>query len=136
MNNEPYSPAVDDLNENGLQKMNLLTVRIFDVQRGCVTTQLLDMSLTSGRNGGTAAAIFERIDEKMTEKEIPWINYVGFGVDNANVNNGKHNSIKTRVLEKKIPKYISWAAHVIFFTTLHIQLVQDSVQLQGLRKIC
>ena len=103
MNNEPNSPTVDGLNENGLQKMNLLTVRIFDVQRGCVTTQLLDMFLTSGRNGGTAAAIFERIDEKMTEKEIPWINYVGFGVDNANVNNGKHNSIKTRVLEKKSP---------------------------------
>ena len=71
MNNEPYSPAVDDLNENGLQKMNLLTVRIFDVQRGCVTTQLLDMSLTSGRNGGTAAAIFERIDEKNDRKRNP-----------------------------------------------------------------
>ena len=48
--------------------MNPLTVRIFDVQRGHVTTQLLDMCLTSGWDGGTAAAIFEKIDEKNDRK--------------------------------------------------------------------
>ena len=64
MKNEPYSLAVDGSYDSGLQKMNPLTVRIFDVQRGCVTTQLLDMCLTSGWDGGTAAAIFEKIDEK------------------------------------------------------------------------
>ena len=100
MKNVPYSLAVDDSSDNGLQKMNPLTVRIFDVKRGRVATQLLDMCLTSGWDGGTAA-IFEKIDEKMTENEILWINCVEFGVDNASVNIGKHNSIKTRVLEKK-----------------------------------
>ena len=132
---EPYSLAVDGSNDNGLQKMNRLSVRIFDVQRGCVTTQLLDICLTSRQDGGTAAAIFEEIDEKKAENEIPWINCVGFGVDNASVNIRKHNSIKTRLLEKKISKYISWGLHVIFFTTLHVQLVQDSVQLQGLMQM-
>ena len=103
MKNEPYSLAVDGSYDSGLQKMNPLTVRIFDVQRGCVTTQLLDMCLTSGRDGGTAAAIFEKTDEKLTENEVLWINCVGFGVDNASVNIGKYNSIKKRVLEKKSP---------------------------------
>ena len=67
MKNVPYSLAVDDSSDNGLQKMNPLTVRIFDVKRGRVATQLLDMCLASGWDGGTAAAIFEKIDEKMTE---------------------------------------------------------------------
>ena len=129
MKNVPYSLAVDDSSDNGLQKMNPLTVRIFDVKRGRVATQLLDMCLTSGWDGGTAA-IFEKIDEKMTENEILWINCVEFGVDNASVNIGKHNSIKTRVLEKN-PQVYFMGCHVIFFTTLHVQLVQDSVQLQG-----
>ena len=44
--------------------MNPLTFRTFDVQRGYATTQLLHMCLTSGWDGGTAAAIFEKIDEK------------------------------------------------------------------------
>ena len=38
---------------------------------GCVTNQLLDVCLTSGQDGVTAAAIFEKTDEKMTENEIP-----------------------------------------------------------------
>ena len=62
MKNELYTLPVDNSNDNELQKMNPLTARIFDVQRGCVTTQLLDIRLTSGRDGGTAAAIFEKIN--------------------------------------------------------------------------
>ena len=97
--------------------MNPLTVRIFDVQRGRVTTQLLDMCLTSGWDGGTAAAIFEKIDEKMTENEILFINCVEFGVDNASVNIGKHNSIKTRVLEKNPQIYFMGCPCHIFHNT-------------------
>ena len=43
MKNELYTLPVDNSNDNELQKMNPLTARIFDVQRGCVTTQLLDI---------------------------------------------------------------------------------------------
>ena len=85
MKSEPYSLAVDGSNDNGLQKMNPLTDSIFDVQRRCVTIQLLDMCLTSGWDGGRAAAIFEKTDENMTKNKIPWINCVGFGVDNMQV---------------------------------------------------
>ena len=53
----------------------------------------------------------------MTENEIPWINCVGFGVDNASVNIGRHNSIKTRVLEKNLQVYFMGCPCHIFHNT-------------------
>ena len=44
----PFAIAIDGSNDNGLEKMNPMTVRLFDSDRGVVTTQLLDMCLTSG----------------------------------------------------------------------------------------
>ena len=77
------------------------------------------MCLTSGQDGVTGAAIFEKTDEKMTENEIPYINCVGFGVDNATVNIGKHNSIKTRVLEENPQVYFMGCPCHIFHNTVH-----------------
>ena len=74
---EPYSLAVDGSNDNGLQKMNRLTVRIFDVQRGCVTTQLLDICLTSRQDGGTAAAYLKRLMKKRTKMKSPGLTALG-----------------------------------------------------------
>ena len=37
MKQNPFSLATDGSNDTGLQKMNPLTVRIFDTNRGCVT---------------------------------------------------------------------------------------------------
>ena len=71
MKHSPYSLATDGLNDTGLQKMNPLTVRIFDTNRGCVTTRFLDMCLTSA---STAEAIFSKIDETMQKFEIDWKN--------------------------------------------------------------
>ena len=55
----PYSLATDGSNDNGLLKMNLLTVRIYDVNHGKMTTSFLDMCLSTG---GTANAVFAAID--------------------------------------------------------------------------
>ena len=49
MRAEPFSIAVDGSNDNGLEKMNPMTVRIYDVTRGKVVTQFLDMCLTKGK---------------------------------------------------------------------------------------
>ena len=46
---QPFSIAIDGSNDSGLEKMNPLTVRFFDISRGLVITQLLDMCLTSGK---------------------------------------------------------------------------------------
>ena len=44
----PYCIAIDGSNDAGLSKMNPMTVRFFYEETGTVTTQLLDMCLTSG----------------------------------------------------------------------------------------
>ena len=51
---------------------------------------------------GTAVAYFDKVEEVFVSKSIPWCNCVGFSVDSASVNVGRHNSIKTR-LEAKNP---------------------------------
>ena len=48
MKSRPFSIAIDGSNDTALKKMNLMTVRLFDTDRGIVTMQLLDMCLTSG----------------------------------------------------------------------------------------
>ena len=58
MKSEPFSIAVDGSNDSSLEKMNPLTVRLFDVNRGMVVTHFLDMCLTTGQESGTAESIF------------------------------------------------------------------------------
>ena len=48
MKSGPFSVAVDGSNDSGLEKMNPMTVRYFDRDSGMVSTQLLDMCLTTG----------------------------------------------------------------------------------------
>lgn len=105
MKTNPYSLLVDSSNDTGIDELNPLTVRIFDVQRSQVYTHLLDMCTTSGRQCGTAEAIFNKIDSLLTELSIPWSLCVGFGVDNTSVNIGLHNSIMTRVKQKNDSVY-------------------------------
>lgn len=99
MKNYLYALATDGSNDNGLEKMNPLTVRIFDVNAGKVKTSLLDMCMTPS---GTALDIFNAIDRCMTLFDFPWSNCVAVGVDNTNVNMGNRHSIKTMV-QKKTP---------------------------------
>uniref|UniRef100_H3A161 HAT C-terminal dimerisation domain-containing protein n=1 Tax=Latimeria chalumnae TaxID=7897 RepID=H3A161_LATCH len=108
---------LDGSNDRCLEKMNPLTVRIFDLQRHIVTTQLLDLCLTTGIHAATVEGIFSKIDEKMTSREIPWQNCVGFSVDNTSVNLGKNNSINIRVQGKnKSAYFMGCPCHIIHNT--------------------
>ena len=49
--------AIDDSTDNGLQKMNPVTVRIFDPDFGRVSTKFLNMCLSSGTASATAQMI-------------------------------------------------------------------------------
>ena len=97
MQKAPYSLSVDGSNDTGLQKMNPLTVRIFDEDRKRVETRFLDMCTTSGKAAGTAQAIFDKMNAVLNLHNIPWVNCIVVGVDNTSVNIGRHNSIMTRV---------------------------------------
>ncbi len=55
------------------------------------------MFLTKGKEAGTAAIIFESMNEVIQRLNIPWSNCVAFSVDNASVNVGRRNSIMNRV---------------------------------------
>ena len=78
--------------------MNPITVRIFDIRRETVQSKFLDMCTITGPTGGTAEVIFAKMNQVLSACDVSWINCVGFGVDNASVNIGKHNSIKSRAL--------------------------------------
>ncbi|XP_046339987.1 uncharacterized protein LOC124121077 [Haliotis rufescens] len=88
MKNKPCSLAVDGLNDTELEKMNPLTVRIYDVNTSKVQLHLLDMCCTSGENSAEAATIFDKINEKIEQYGIPWDHCVAFGEDNISVNLG------------------------------------------------
>lgn len=100
MRNNFFSIATDGSNDSGLEKMYPITVRIFDINKSQIVTEFLDMCLTKGPEAGTAEAIFNKIDECFSKHKIPWENCKGCSVDNTNVNVGKSNSIKSRILNK------------------------------------
>ena len=72
MRNNPYSLSIDGSNDTGHDKMNPMTVKLFDVDR--VHHRFLDMCTTSGKDAGTAEVIFGKMDEVLSKLNIPWSN--------------------------------------------------------------
>ena len=103
MRNGPFSIAVDGSNDSGIEKMNPLTVKIFDTNRGVVSTQFLDMCMSSE---STAAGIFAKMQGVFETHNILWSNCVGVGLDNTSVNMGCRNSIKTRIMKENPAAYV------------------------------
>ena len=114
MKTEPFSLATDGSNDSGLQKMNPLTVPYFDSNRGKVTSQLLDMCLTSS---STAESIYVKINDILNLYDIDWKMCIAFGVDNTNVNVGRRNSIRTRVhQENEFIYFVGCPCHMVHNT--------------------
>ena len=103
MKTGPFSVAIDGSSDNGVEKMNPLTVRIFNVKRGIVHTQFLDMCLSSL---STAEGLFSKMQDVLLKHEISWVNCVGIAVDNTSVNVGCNNSIKTRIQQVNPAVYV------------------------------
>lgn len=117
---DPFSLLVDGSNDTGLEKLNPLTVRIFDSATNKVTTQLLDMCTTTGRNCGTASEIYSKINSVLNQLNIPWSNCVGFGVDNTSVNVGLRHSIMTLVKqENKNCYFMGCPCHLVHNVASH-----------------
>ena len=58
MKTAPFSVAIDGSSDNGVEKMNPLTVRVFNVHSGMVHTQFLDMCMSSQ---STAEGVFQKM---------------------------------------------------------------------------
>jgi hypothetical protein len=103
----PFSLSVDGSNDTGLEKMNPLTVRIYNYENKTIATRFLDMCSS---HTATAEGIFGVIDRKLSELIAvpnPWDHCTSFGVDNTSTNIGVRNSIKTKVLSKNSAVFFS-----------------------------
>ena len=110
----PFSVSIDGSNDTALEKMNPMAIRIYDVNRGRVVTQFLDMCTS---RGATAEAIYGIMDgtlSKLLESTNPWGMCTSVGVDNTSVNIGTRNSLKTRIVGRNSAIYFNGCpCHVV-----------------------
>ena len=90
MKSSVFSLSTDGSNDQNLEKMYPVTVRIFDINHHKAVTKFLDMCLSKS---STSAGIYRSNDSAMTKYEIPWSNCIAFGVDKTSVNVGRHKSL-------------------------------------------
>ena len=100
MHSNPFSILIDGSSDTGIEKMNPITVRIFDKS---VQVNFLDMCMASLC---TAEGLFSAVEEVFAKNSLSWGNCVGLGVDNTSVNVGIRNAIKSRVLQKNPATYV------------------------------
>lgn len=104
----------------GRDKMNPLTVWIYDSDTNKVVHRFLDMCTTSGHSCGTAEVIFQKMNEVLQKNAITWGNCVSLSIDNAPVNTGAKNSISSRALNENGNIYIHGIpCHIIHNTAKH-----------------
>lgn len=114
MKSHPFSLSIDGSNDTDLNKMNPITVRIYDVNSNRVVTRFLDMCSSSS---STAQGIYCVLEQKLTQLLVvdnPWSMCTSVGVDNTSVNIGIRDSLKTRVLNRNPAIYFNGCpCHII-----------------------
>ena len=126
---EPFAIAIDGSNDSGVEKMNPLTVRIFDDQAGKVVQQFLDMCMSSS---STAEGLFIAMKEAFRKHNLQWTNCVGVSMDNTAVNMGKRNSIMTRVSCENPTVYVMGCpCHIVHNTAVKAADVFESVSVHA-----
>ena len=68
MKNSRFSILIDGSNGSGLEKMNPITVRIFDIRGRTVQSKFLDMCTA------TAEAIIAKMNQVLSACDVYWIN--------------------------------------------------------------
>ena len=100
MKSNPFYIMISGSNDTGLEKMNPITIRIFDVN--CVKTCFLDMCPTTS---ATVEAIFNSVDSRLAillGMENPWLNCTAVGVDNTSANIGVRSYLKTHTQRRNL----------------------------------
>ena len=110
----PLSIATDGSKDIGLEKMNPMTVKFFDINSRKIKHRFLDMCTT---HGGTAGEIFQKMNNVIVQNQINWNHCIDLSVGNTAVNMGITNGLEARFCTK-MKQFMLWAAHVILFITL------------------
>ena len=88
----PFSLGIDGSSDTDVNKMNPVTMRVFDINRSkTVTSHFYDMCITSGRDAAKAETVFQAVESKLEVDNIPWSQAVSLSVDNTNSMIGVHN---------------------------------------------
>ena len=97
----PFSIAIDGSNarsnDTGPEKMNPMTVKLFDINSHKVQQRFLDMCTT---NSGTADEIFQKMNDVFKENDLTWNQCVGLSADNTGINLGIRNGLKAKILRE------------------------------------
>ena len=97
----PYSVDHDGSNNTGIQKMDPVSIRVFDVKWSkTARDQFFNMCLTEGVDSAKSYKIFEAIEASFGKEDMPWSNCVALSVDNTNAMVGRNNSVASRFLKK------------------------------------
>lgn len=89
-----------------VQKMNVLRSCIFDVTNSKhVDFKFYDMCLISGEHCSKAVTLFNKTDRALSKDGIDWDNTITSGLDNANLNMGCYNLLKSITVEKNSSYY-------------------------------
>ncbi len=81
----PFSLGIDGSSDTDVEKMNPMTVRIFDINGPkTVSTRFYNMCVKSGRDASKAETLFKVVQTKMEEDHIAWSQAVSLSVDNTN----------------------------------------------------
>ena len=119
---QPFSISIDAPNETGLEKMNPMMVRIFDINVGRVVNRFLNMCTTSG---ATAEIIYNAMGTKLSKllnSDEPWLHCTSVDVDNTSTNIGIRNSLKTRIIARN---------EAIYFSGCPCHIIHNSAQKGG-----
>lgn len=100
MQSHPFSLSIDGSNDTGLEKMNPITIRLYDINNKKIVTRFLDMcSSTSASAEGVYGVVEEKLMD-LLQCSNPWNFCTSVGVDNTSVNIGVRNSLKTRITRR------------------------------------
>ena len=98
MKKDCYSISTNGSNDQGLKKMNPVTVRLFAINQHMVLNQFLEMCLSSSSD---ADGIFAAIDKAFANNGILWDKCISLEVDNTSVSIGKHYSLISKNQRKE-----------------------------------
>ena len=94
-----YSLLVDESNDRGVEAKDLVVlVRFFDRRVMRAVTRFIGLPTA---NDGTAAAIFDKLDECLRSNGISYANLLAFNSDTCNTMKGRRNGVVKHLKEKQ-----------------------------------